>query len=238
MPFQTSVNQQPAPGLEGGWASANPRFSMLTPGNGDITLQSYTAWTAGAPGVIVGRFAWANTATGVVTSANPGVSTVRCGFVHRYHPVVITTWLGETSMLLTTGLEVDVLDSADVWARFSAGAAVGQKVFASYADGSAIAGTAGSAPTATGVTVSMNNSVNLTAVAGGTLVPGQPVSGAGIPAGAYVVSVGTGTAVISAATTGGAATGVAVTQTTAFETRWTVDSPAAAGDIAKISTRG
>ena len=238
MPFQTSVNANPAPGLEGGWASGNPRFSLLTPGNGDPALQTYAAWTAGPSGVIVGRFGWANTATGVVTSAHPGVSTVRNGFVHRYHPVVITTWLGETSMLLTAGLEVDIMDSCDVWAKFAAGATVGQKVFQSYADSSAIAGTAGSAPTATGVTVSMNNSVNLTAVAGGTLVPGQPVSGAGIPAGAYVVSVGSGTAVISAATTGGAATGVAVTQTTAFETRWFVDSPAAAGDIAKISTRG
>lgn len=236
MPFQTSVNANPAPGLKGGWASGNPRFSLLTPGNGDPALQTYAAWTAGPAGVIVGQFAWANTATGVVTSAHPGVSTVRSGFVHRYHPVVITTWLGETSMLLTAGLEVDIMDSADVWALFAAGATVGQKVFASYADGSAVAGTAGSAPTGTPFNVTTTNgSPNLTAVAG-TLVPGQPISGTGIPANTYIVSVGSGTAVMSANATASAT--VSATPTTAFETRWFVDSPAANGDIAKISTRG
>ena len=86
----------------------------------------------------------------------------------------------------------------------------------------------------------MNNSTTITAVAGGTLVPGQPVSGAGIPATAYVVSYNAvaGTAVLSLATTGGAATGVAVTQTTAFETAWTVRSNCLSGEVAKISVRG
>lgn len=243
MPFPSTVNANPAPGLEGGWASANDHFSMLTPGNGDPAVATYAAWKVGAgtatlPGVIVGRFAFANTANGQVTSAHPGVATVRCGFVHRYHPVVITTFLGENAMTLYAGQEVDIVDAGDFWCKFAAGATAGQKVFALYADGSAVAGTAGSPPTATGVTWNQNNSVNVTNVAGGTLYAGQPVSGTGIPAGAYVVSVSGSTAVLSAATTGGSTTGNAVTQTTAYETRWTVDSPAAAGDLAKISTRG
>lgn len=238
MPFQTSVNANPAPGLEGGWASANPHFSRLTPGNGDPTLSTYSAWVAGPNGVTVGRFTFANTATGVCTSAHPGVSTTIVCALHRYYPVIITTWLGQSSMVLTSGLEVDPMESADLWYRFAAGATVGQKVFASYADGSAIAGTAGSPPTATGVTVTTSNgSPNLTAVTGGTLLPGQPVSGTGIPAGAFIVSATGTTAVLSANATA-SGTGVALTQTTAIETRWFVDSPAAAGDIAKISTRG
>lgn len=236
MPFQTSVNANPAPGLEGGWASANQHFSRLTPGNGDPALSTYSAWTAGPLGVILGRFGFCNTATGVVTSQHPGVATVVVSFIHRYHPALITAWLGATSMVLTSGLEVDPVESGDFWARFAAGAAIGQKVFASYADGSAIAGTAGAAPTTAGGNVTTaNGSPNLTAT-NGTLVPGQPISGTGIPANTYIVSVNGLTAVMSANAT---ATGtVAATLTTAFETRWFVDSPAAGGDIAKISTRG
>jgi hypothetical protein len=169
MAFQTSVATNPSPGIEGGFAGVNPNFSLITPDEG--------MWIAGAVGPVIGRMAWANTANGKVTSAHPGVATVRTAAT-------------------------------------------------------------GSAATATGVTVSMNNSVNITAVAGGTLVPGQPVSGTGIPAGAYVVSVSGTTAVLSAATTGGSATGVAVTQTTDFETAFTVRSTAGNGELAKISVRG
>jgi hypothetical protein len=63
-----------------------------------------------------------------------------------------------------------------------------------------------------GITVSTTeDSPNLTLVAGGTLVPGAPIVGAGIPAGAHVVSQAGASAVISADATATAA-GVAVTQ--------------------------
>lgn len=238
MAFQTATTQYPAPAVEGDWASDNPAFSMLTPNNGDPTAGGYTAWTVGVLGAFVGRFAWCNTANGLVTSANPGVATTRIGFIHRDQPVVITPWLGATSMSLYSGQEVDVLDSGDVWCRFPAGATIGQKVYASYADGSATAAATGTPTTVATVTATTTNaSPNLTVVAGGTLVPGQPISGTGIPAGTFIVSVAGATAVMSANATASNA-GVTITQTTNFETRWTVDSTAAAGDVAKISTRG
>lgn len=248
--FQRSVNGLIAPGIEGGWASNNPYVSMVQPNNGDLTDATAGSWRVGASGAFTGRFAWADVVTGLVTNASPATGAVfvpgsagapgrlRCGFVQRDQISLITAYLGSDTLAIPPGVGISLLTRGDVWARFAAGAAVGAFVFASYADGSAIAGNTATPPTATGVTVSMNNSVNLTAVAGGTLVPGQPISGAGIPAGAYVVSVGVGTAIISAATTGGAATGVAVTQTTAFLTEWRVDSIAAAGDVAKISVWG
>jgi hypothetical protein len=197
-------------------------------------------WIAGAVGPVIGRMAWANTANGKVTSAHPGVATVRTGFLHRDQPVVAngSTMLAGSSVQVVAGAPVDLAEDGTFWARFTNGATIGQKVYMSYADGSLRAAATGSAATATGVTVSMNNSVNITAVAGGTLVPGQPVSGTGIPAGAYVVSVSGTTAVLSAATTGGSATGVAVTQTTDFETAFTVRSTAGNGELAKISVRG
>lgn len=245
--FQTSVSSYLAPGVEGGWADANPHVSLVPPQNGDITDATYTAWKVGTTGAIVGRFAFADTTTGLVTSANPGTGAmfnatqagrVRLGFVQRDQFALITPYLGGDTMQLFAGQDITLQSRASVWAKFAAGAAIGSFVFASYADGSCVAGATNSPPTATGVTVSMNNSTTITAVAGGTLVPGQPVSGAGIPAGAYVVSVNGSTAVLSAATTGGVATGVAVTQTTAALTDFRVDSLSAAGELSKISVRG
>lgn len=141
MPFQSTVTYFPAPGLEGGWASANVHTSMLNPSNGDPTLSTTSAsWVAGATGVIVGRFGFANLSTGQVTSVQPTVAAnlQRVGFVHRYHPVVITTYLGQTAMLLYGGQEVDIVDGGDFWCKFLNGGTPGQKVFASTIDGSAI----------------------------------------------------------------------------------------------------
>lgn len=248
MGFQnTTPRAYLAPGVEGGWASANPHVSLLQPNTGDLSDANAASWKVGAGGAIVGRFAFADVVTGLVTSAHPATGAnftdtapgrVRTGFVQRDQVALITSWLAESGNVVQPGTGITLLSRGDVWAKFAAGAAVGSFVFASFADGSAIAGATSTAPTATGVTVSMNNSTTITAVAGGTLYPGQPVSGAGIPAGAYVVSVSGSTAVLSAATTGGAATGVAVTQTTGILTPWRVDSLAAAGDIAKISVWG
>lgn len=228
--FQVAVSQFMAPGIEGGWSGANPHFTLTNPDEGQ--------WVVGTGGVIVGRFAWGNTATGKLTSAHPGVSTVRVGFIHRDQPVYITGLNLDSSMTLTVGQMVDALEDGPVWARFAGGATAGQKVYASYADGSCSAAATGSPSTATGVTVTTTNgSPNLTAVAGGTLVPGQPISGTNIPAGAFVVSVGSGTAVMSANATG-SASGTAVTQTTNYETAWTVRSNCLSGEVAKISVRG
>lgn len=140
MPFQTSVFANPAPAFEGDWASANPHSSMLTPGNGDPALSTYKAWTVGAAGVIVGRFAFANLTTGEVTSAQPAVAAnlQRVGFIHRDQPVIIQGFLGGTGSTLYQGQEVDIIDGGDVWCRFPNGGTIGQKVFASTTDGSAI----------------------------------------------------------------------------------------------------
>ena len=77
--FQVAVSAQMAPGIEGGWSGANPHFTLTNPDEAQ--------WVVGTGGVIVGRFAWGNTANGKLTSAHPGVSTVRVGFIHRDQPV-------------------------------------------------------------------------------------------------------------------------------------------------------
>jgi hypothetical protein len=251
MPFQnTTPRQYLAPGVEGGWASFNPHVSLLQPNTGDLSEANAASWKVGLGGAIVGRFAFADVVTGQVTSAHPGTGAnfvegsngqpgrVRVGFVQRDQISLITVWLGENGNTVQPGAGITLITRGDVWARFAAGAAVGSFVFASYADGSAIAGATSTPPTATGVTATTTSgSPNITAVTGGTLLPGQPVSGTGIPAGTYIVSVSGTTAVLSANATA-SGTGVAITQTTAFLTQWRVDSLAAAGDIAKISVWG
>lgn len=247
MPFQTSVSAAVAPGLPGGWASFNPHSSMLQPNTGDLTLPNAFSWRVGAGGAIVGNFAFADTITGLVTSAAPGTGAVRTdtapgrlrvGFVQRDQIVLLTTWLVNAGLVVQPGNGITLLSAGDVWTKFAAGATDGQFVFASYADGSAIAGSTTTLPTATGVTATTTSgSPNLTAIAGGTLLPGQPVSGTGIPAGAYIVSTSGSTAVLSANATA-SGTGVALTQTTSALTRYRVVGGAAAGELAKISVQG
>lgn len=228
MAFQTSVATQQSPGIEGGFYGANPHYTLTNPDEG--------MWVAGPLGVTIGQFAWANTATGAVTSAHPGVTTVRYGFVHRDQPAVIAALLSGVSNTVVAGQGIDLMTDAPVWARFAGGATIGQKVYISYADGSVSSAATGSATTASrSVTTNTSTAISYT---GGQIYPGQPISGTGIPAGAYIVSVnsGAGTAVLSAAATASAT--VTATMTTNFESDWTVRSTAAAGELAKLSVRG
>lgn len=242
--FQTSVRADIAPGIKGGWASANPHVSLLQPNNGDPANANYAAWKAGPAGVTIGQFAFADVVTGLVHSANPGTGAIfsataagrlRVGFVQRDQTSLITGYLAGEGELVPAGVGITLLAAGDVWAKFAAGAAVGSFVFASYADGSAVAGATSTEPTASVAVTTTSGSPNLTGVGAGAYA-GQPISGAGIPAGAYLVSVSGTTAVMSANATASAS--ITATVTTAALTPWRVDSIAAAGDIAKISVRG
>lgn len=231
MGFQTSVASQPSPGIEGGFAGANPYFSLITPDEG--------MFVAGAVGPIIGRMAFVNTANGQVTSQHPGVATFRVGFLHRDQPAVANGlgMLNGASNQVVAGTPVDVSEDGTFWGRFAAGAVIGQKVYASFADGSLRAAATGAAATVTRSVTTTNTSTTIS-YTGGAIYPGQPISGTGIPAGAYVVSVNAtaGTAVISAAATASAT--VTGTLTTDYETAWTVRSTAGSNELAKISVRG
>lgn len=145
MPFQTSVLVEPVPGFEGGWASINPHTSMLNPNNGDPAISGYSSWKVGAGGLTVGRFAFADTVTGLVTSVGIVSATVRVGFVHRFQPVLIAGYLSQAGNSLYAGQEVDIADGGDFWVRLAAGSSPGTKLFATLADGSAVTGAPGGA---------------------------------------------------------------------------------------------
>jgi hypothetical protein len=130
MTFQTSIKAQQAPAVEGDFASANPRASVLA-GEG--------AFVAGAAGATVGRFGWAD-ASGLVTNVGSGAPT---GFIHREMNALITVYLGVSSMVIPAGLIVTLMSAGDFWAKSLTVATVGQKVFASNTDGTVKTGAAG-----------------------------------------------------------------------------------------------
>lgn len=226
--FQAAVNIQPAPAVEGDFASANPRASMLA-GAG--------ALVCAALGVIVGRFGWTDGA-GVVSN---GWNTGRIGFIHREQQALITAFLGESSQTVPGGMPISLYVQGDFWGKFAGGATIGQKVYASYADGSLSAAATATPPTGAVVTGSITTTVlTVTAVTSGTLAVGQLISGSGITAGTRITALltgtgGTGTYTVSVSQTAGSTT---VTALGAVETGFFVDSTAAAGELAKISTWG
>lgn len=228
--FQKTVNTDPAPAIEGDFASTNPRASILT--------MAGLGFFAGPAGVIVGRFARIVSSTGTVTNADPGV-TSRLGFVHRAQPALITAWLGESTMTVPGGLEIILHDEGDFWCRFAGGAAIGQKVFANYSDGTAVAGTAGSPPQAAAFTAAIaGTTMTVSAVGSGTLGVGDVVVGATV-AGTVITALGTGTGGTGTYTVSPTQTfsSGSLTATGAKETGWYVHTTAAAGELAKISTR-
>ena len=129
MGFQTVVNQYPAPAVEGDFASANPRASVL-PSDGVMV--------AASAGVTVGRFAWVSGNT--VSNVGSGVPD---GFVHRDHQAVMFNLLTEASMVIPQGFAVTLHNQGDFWARSTTIATRGQKVFASNTTGQIATGAAG-----------------------------------------------------------------------------------------------
>ena len=119
--FQSVINQYPAPGVEGGFASTNPHATFLA---GEAAL------VAGTGGVTIGRFAWA--VDGVATNTGTGAPS---GFVHRDGQAVITDWLGAASNVIQKGRETTLMVAGDFWARTATAATRGQKIFAVLADG-------------------------------------------------------------------------------------------------------
>lgn len=195
--FQTQVNVQPAPGVEGDFCSANPRFTVDA-GPGGLV--------AGADGVTVGRFAWAvppadaDGAPSVVNNFGSGPVT---GFVHREQQGLITVYLEETSLMVPQGFAVTLHNGGDFWVKNNGATQVlpGMKAYANYADGKATfaatgspaAGGTSSASTIAAGTSSFTGSIDgdlmtVTAIGSGTIYPGTTISGTGVVAGTKVSS--------------------------------------------------
>lgn len=237
--FQQSVNLQQAAAVAGDFASTNPRASVV---GHEGTL------VAGAAGVTVARFAWA-TSTGLVSNTVVGAAGANnkpTGFVARQQGVaLITQYLGQTSNLIPTGFEVTLMATGDYWvAPVANPVTIGQKAFANLgtgeiqgaAAGSTIANFSGTASFATNV-------MTVTVATSGTLRVGDVITSAGVAAGTYITSLGTGTGgtgTYNLSTTPGTISAQAVTSTSFVETDFTitgfpVGGTGAVGELAVMS---
>lgn len=210
MGFQRQVNLAPALAVEGDFASANPRASVLA-GEGGLV--------AGATGVTVGRFAWVDPANGQLTYSRGTANVAPSGFCHREQQALITAFLGEQSMLVPQGFPVVLHNEGDFWAKVtgSTAATIGAAVYANFADGQITIGSATANATGTGsmgaTFTATGSGTNLTTSAvTGVISIGETISGTGVPVGTTIVSQTSGTTggagvyVTSVATTASAAT--------------------------------
>lgn len=227
---QIQVGAQPAPGVVGDFADANPR-SSVDAGPGGLV--------SGPNGVTIGRFAWWNTsridadgAPAVVTNNGTGAPT---GFVHREQQALITTYLADSSQVIVAGQQMTLMSSGTYWVKNDGTTAclVGQKAFANFADGKVSFAATGATPSTASVTGAITagtasvtgsisgNVLTVTAVLSGTLVAGGTLSGTGgggVASGTKIVSQ------LSGGTVGGVGTyslnigNQTVTSTTIAET--------------------
>ncbi|OBQ84645.1 hypothetical protein [Mesorhizobium sp. WSM3873] len=200
--FQTQVAYNPAPAVEGDFASTNPRSTVLAAAG---------ALVCGALGAVIGRFAWLNYALADSDNAPAVVNTFGtgpvAGFVHREQQGLIEQYLQESTMLVPAGFPITIFDAGDFWVKNNGAtpAQYGMKVYANYADGTATAAptgtpngataSAGSIAAATsGLVGSINGNVlAVTALNSGTIYPGTTISGTDVVSGTKIVQQLTGT---------------------------------------------
>lgn len=200
--FQTQANYNPAPGVEGDFASTNPRATVLA-GPGGLVC--------GDAGVIVGRFAWTTDefidADGAPAVVNNFGSGPVAGFVHREQQGLIEVYLQEASLLVPTGFPISVFSEGDFWVKNNGAAQAlpGQKAYANFADGKATFAAAGAPAGATATswsivaeTASFSGSIaggvlTVTGAVTGTIYPGSVLSGTGVASGTSIATQLNGT---------------------------------------------
>jgi hypothetical protein len=158
--FQQFVNAQPAPGVAGDFAGANPRAS----------LQASGPLFAGLNGLQVGRFGWLRSATGQLQNFFSEFAPL-LGFVHRENQALITNFLGVTSEVVPEGYEVAAFIRGDFWAEFATSASVDQTVYANALDGTPVAAAAGSETKITGFNATLDAAGLMTVTNVGTGSP-------------------------------------------------------------------
>lgn len=194
--FQQAVTSQPAPAVEGDFASQNPYFTYDA-GPGGLV--------AGPAGVTIGRFAW------TVPPVDPdGTNSIAqsfgagpvAGLIHREQQGLFTAFLGYFGMTIQPGYMVTIMNGGDLWVKNNGttAAQVGQKAYAALNSGAASFAATGAPLTGGSVTAAIAAStfsvtgsitgavLTVTAVGSGTVVPGATISGTGVSSGTKVVS--------------------------------------------------
>jgi hypothetical protein len=199
--IQSQVNTTQAPGIEGDFASYNPRGTVMA-GEGALISGAGVIAGVSVPGAVVGRFAWVTyqstddvNAPGTVNTFGSGQPA---GLVSRKQQGIITQYLAESVFYIQSGFQIAVYNKVDLWVKNNGTAAVafGQTAYANFADGSvsfAALTASGTASSIAAATFSVTGSVAgdiLTAASGltGNIYPGATISGTGISTGSKIVS--------------------------------------------------
>ncbi len=221
--FQKQVNSQQAPATAGDFASANPRASVLA-GEG--------ALVAGVGGVNVGKFAWLQSDGNTVLHYGTAPAAPN-GFCARTQQAQLQTYLQEAGVNIPAGFPVTLFNSGDFWAVLTGAnaAAIGDAIYATYADGSITAGAAATGASVTGaIGATMTAAIGATFTATGTgtslavtsitgyLSVGDTISGTGVPAGTTIVAQVSGTTGSNGTYTTSTATTAAAATVTGFGT--------------------
>jgi hypothetical protein len=201
----------PAIGVEGDFASSNPRFSVL---------MGPTGFISGPNGLTVGRFCWESNQFQDFDNApavlnNFGAGQV-AGFVGRHQQALITTFLADAGLVIPQGFPVFAYSGGDFLVKNNSASYVGPglKVFARFTDGAAYGFAAAGATAPGGVALATSsiaaataisctgsiagNVLTVTAVSAGTIVPGAILTGTGVATGTQVVAQLTSTAALGA----------------------------------------
>lgn len=185
--FQTRVNLYNPLGVEGDFASANPRATVLTTDGG--------ALIAGPLGVTIGQFAWISADGRTVTNQGQYPNQPD-GFVHRDQQGLLTQYLQAAGSVIPPGFPVTLMRAGDFLDKNTGPSAITRysTLYASYLDGSlqtaastagSVTATLGSTNTAslgatfTGAASVASNQLVVTAVTG-LISIGDTVSGSGI----------------------------------------------------------
>lgn len=217
MPFQKTINQFPAPAVDGDFATVNPMSASVAPESGFV---------AGTGGVTVGRFAWIQSDGKTLLNSGTGAPD---GFIPRTQAAQIGTYLAESGNNIPAGFPVTLMRNGDYYSKCNnAGATKGQKAFAKLQDGSMQPANAASTIAGASITASTaTNVLTVTAVASGTVDVGALLAGASIPANTYINSQLTGTpggvGTYQLSTTPGTVASEAMTTTDYVETGFVID---------------
>ena len=213
--IQTQVNTQPAVGIVGDFASANPRYSVDA-GPGGIV--------AGPSGLTIGLFAWLNFpgdgdnspsqannyASGGWASGNAGTNAgAVAGFVGRAQQGLITAYLASSGLVIPAGFQATLYSGGDFWivnANASTPAFPGNKAYAAFTTGKATFAAAGAPTTTTQTTATIaagtaatftgsiqGTILTITGTVTNTLYLGALLSGTSVVTGTQIVSQLTGT---------------------------------------------
>lgn len=196
--FQTRVNRQLPPGQIGGFASQNPRATALA-GPGAFRSGNGSKFDGTQNLAVVGNFAWG--AGQFAGSQKPAVASV-LGFVACELQTIIPfpaandpNYPNPVRSAVEVGFDVTLFTHGDFWTVASGAVngvvSAGDTVYARQYDGAPT--NDGTAFSATGVQTATTNTVTISAVTKGSLVPGMVLAGTGVDVGLTVVSQSSGT---------------------------------------------